>query len=42
VLSHGGMLDAHCAGGTATFVMRLPRCATERQSSASGLVDAVR
>jgi signal transduction histidine kinase len=41
VLSHGGMLDAHSAGGTTTFVMRLPRCAPERQSSASGLVDAV-
>ncbi len=41
VLSHGGMLDAHSAGGTTTFVMRLPRCATDRQSSASGLVDAV-
>lgn len=41
VLSHGGMLDAHSAGGTTTFVMRLPRWATDRQSSASGLVDAV-
>jgi signal transduction histidine kinase len=25
VLSHGGTLDAHSAGGTTTFVMRLPR-----------------
>lgn len=25
VLSHGGALDAHSAGGTTTFVMRLPR-----------------
>jgi signal transduction histidine kinase len=41
VLSHGGTLDAHSAGGTTTFVMRLPRCATDRQSSASGLVDPV-
>ena len=25
VLSHGGTLDAHCADGTTTFVMRIPR-----------------
>ena len=25
VLSHGGTLEAHSAGGTTTFVMRLPR-----------------
>jgi signal transduction histidine kinase len=25
VLAHRGTLDAHCAGGTTTFVMRLPR-----------------
>lgn len=41
VLAHGGTLDAHSAGGTTTFVMRLPRFARERQSSASGLADAV-
>ena len=41
VLSHGGTLDVHSADDTTTFVMRLPRRTTERQSSASSLVDAV-
>jgi len=41
VLSHGGTLDVHSAGGTTTFVLRLPRRAPERQSSTSSPVDAV-
>jgi signal transduction histidine kinase len=28
VLSHRGTLDAHSAGGTTTFTMRLPRLTT--------------
>jgi len=34
VLSHGGTLEARCAGGTTTFTMRLPRRAPERRVTA--------
>lgn len=34
VLSHGGTLDVHCADGTTTFVMRLPRCPAPDETAA--------
>ncbi len=33
VLSHGGTLDAHSAGGRTTFVMRLPRIPVRRSDA---------